>query len=1162
MMRTTLRIFIALALAALIWWIGPLIAIGVYRPLAGLLVRQIIVTIILVWGFWPLLARLWGLLAMGPRHFKPAPKARSYDPITGRLRNLDRQLLARWSRQTHSRWQQWTNRFARRHLQALPWLLLLGPSGSGKTRMILSGSALAAVSHGAAATAWEGDAGGSDLNCWIGDNAVWLDAPGRWADSEALDEAGQRDWHLLLKGLRSLRSPAPLNGVVLTVDLQQLLTAPLETRRQLAAALHARLVDLGERLRQQPCVYLALTGLDKLDDAVAVLTTMNSQQWSGGLGFALPAPVADADAALLLAQWQEALQGLEERLQQQVLFSAPNTADPQLNRGLLRFADLVSQLRRPLLDLLAHALTPPQRDPVAQLRGVWWGSVAELVEDDPRDAGQAPGPMRGLGALWSPLLKQAAEASGTGAATPTRRRLRQARWALAGLAGAAFAGWLGWGYVQELNNIERVWAHFNEGKRLAQLQATEVRANDTPLLEVVEQMAYARGNLEDAGRVMPTGYVEHRRVAAAADSTYQRHLRKMLMPELYNNVQQTLIEQTKGTPGDLYLTLKVYLMLTRPERRDAEALGTWIQQRWKHIAGHSYGEEDLDLLRDHAAALFALPHVPGTPENAELVRAARAAAANTPSVTRVIQHIRAQGLPPGVADISLARAAGFSASTQLRLRSDLPLTDAAVPGWFTRAGYLENFVPRLRTAARAVMEEENWVLRDQNADGNAFEFENAVERLADATQRQFLRDYVQQWQNFLNDVTVRSFTGLADAAQLASTLIEPQSSLAQLLRFVGRETTLTGNYEGDVDSWIDKQKYRLERSRRAVVGEIAGERVRNGLLPEHVVEDHFEAVRRLGTQLAQASTTDASNPLARLFEPLYRQLGLVDGALQAGQVPAEYDAFARLRNVAATQPEPIRGIMLDLVNNGSRMSARQTAGVISRDASGAVKGLCDMAIEGRYLLARGARAEAGVHDYERLFGPQGAMATEFRDKLARYVDTSTRPWRSRRADAGDQGSGGPLLSAEMLRSYEAAQTIRGTTLDESGKLRISAVVRFIEMDPQLTEATLDIGGQSLRYAHGVASPRRIDWSSSSNPLSIRLQLRAVDGRTDVVHFDGPWALFRFFDSGKSPEGSGDAGRRETLYQTSLGTVRLEWQSTSTPAPLWSNLLGTFRCPRG
>jgi type VI secretion system protein ImpL len=340
-----------------------------------------------------------------------------------------------------------------------------------------------------------------------------------------------------------------------------------------------------------------------------------------------------------------------------------------------------------------------------------------------------------------------------------------------------------------------------------------------------------------------------------------------------------------------------------------------------------------------------------------------------------------------------------------------------------------------------------------------------------------------------------------------------------------------------------------------VVGEISGQRLRNKLLPEHVLEDHFEALRGIARQLKQPEASAASNPLARLFEPLYRQLGLVNGAVMAGQVMPEYDAFARLRNEAARQPEPLRGIMLDLVNNGGRLSVKESRTVLTKSASQTTRMVCDQGIAGRYPMQKGTQSEVGVQDYERLFGSQGAIATYFREQLASYVDTTRSPWQAKRT----QGNEGPLLSTDVLRSFETAERIRGATLDEGNHLRVSAILRLVEMDAQLAEAQLELAGQTLRYAHGSSTPRRIDWGAQNNNLSIKLSLRSVDGRTEVLRFDGPWALFRFFDAGQVSNGGED--RKETTYQTSLGSVRLDWQAVTMPSPIWSSLLHSFRCPR-
>ncbi|CAG9258752.1 hypothetical protein BCEP4_2060004 [Burkholderia cepacia] len=48
-----------------------------------------------------------------------------------------------------------------------------------------------------------------------------------------------------------------------------------------------------------------------------------------------------------------------------------------------------------------------------------------------------------------------------------------------------------------------------------------------------------------------------------------------------------------------------------------------------------------------------------------------------------------------VNDILLSRAAGFEAAMSLRLHSNMSVTDAAVSGWFTRAGYADVLTPRL-----------------------------------------------------------------------------------------------------------------------------------------------------------------------------------------------------------------------------------------------------------------------------------------------------------------------------------------------------------------------------------------------------------------------------------------------------------------------------------
>jgi len=999
---------------------------------------------------------------------------------------------------------------------------------------------------------------GADLNVRIANDAVWFDIGGRWNLREGIDDASLEAWKKLLKGLYRLRGSAPISGVVLCVDSGVMVDAQLEARKRMADVVHRRLADMREMFGQQAQVYVALNGIDRLDGAVSVLSQLDTGYWASGMGFCLPEQARDESAAETGASWDSALHELQRRVQQQVLFSTPAVTEVASNYAQLRFVETLSQLHKTLFVWLQIAIAPAEFNVAARLRGVWIGSMAELAVT--QSGGTMPGspaPTRSLGELWTPLFKQvvlernAVRPSGK---RSWRNRVGHGIRAMALPVLAMFLLlWFGWGYFAERNYLEDVWAQFSETKRLAQAQVSYGPDGGSPLLEVAGQMRYAQIQAEEAGRGMATPYFEHDRVADVARDTYHRQLQKMLMPELHNEVRRVLLAQADGASGDVYQTLKVYLMLCRPDRRHAEEVVRWLGTRWDGLSGGQYNEDDKRVLLAHVRELISLPKLPATPEDASLVRSARARAAQIPLVTRVLQHIRTQELPANVNDISLSRAAGFESAMSLRLRSNIPSTDVAVSGWFTRAGYTDVFLPRVEKSARAMLEEESWVLRDEQLRGNSFQIDGVVQKLTDSTRAQFLQNYITSWQNFLNDVTVRSVTGLDDAAQLAAAMMDSQSSLVNLLRFAARETTLTGaNDEGNIDSWIDRQKYRFEKGRRQIVGELSGQHYRTVLLPEHVVEEHFQAIRQLAAQLNNRSDAP-TNPLARLFEPLYRQLGLVSGALQVGQVlPAQYDVFSRLKQTAARQPEPVRGIMFDLIGNGSTMTTKESGALLNRGAAGVTSSVCSNGFTARYPFRQGSQLDAGVADFERLFSAQGLMASYFREHLAAHVDTSGTPWKALNSNGGNLG----MVSPGVLSSYEAADRIRSAMLDDAGHLRVSTVLRFIDMDSQISEVQLTIDGQTLRYAHGMTSPQRIDWNGQSTKLAIQMQLKSVDGRLSTLQFTGPWALFRFFDAGQAAGGTAD--RRERLYQTNIGTVRLEWQALTALSPIWSGMLQSFQ----
>ncbi len=81
MIRRMLILIIALVLCYIVWWIGPLIAIGPYFPLGGVWVRKIIIALILFWALWPFVAIFFSWIFRYARAPLPKRKKKRFSLI-------------------------------------------------------------------------------------------------------------------------------------------------------------------------------------------------------------------------------------------------------------------------------------------------------------------------------------------------------------------------------------------------------------------------------------------------------------------------------------------------------------------------------------------------------------------------------------------------------------------------------------------------------------------------------------------------------------------------------------------------------------------------------------------------------------------------------------------------------------------------------------------------------------------------------------------------------------------------------------------------------------------------------------------------------------------------------------------------------------------------
>ncbi len=234
---TALFVVLALALWALAlfqdwpWWWVPIMFAGVVTT--ALSVRWVSRR----WHAWRLRARMRSEL---PRERDEQAPGVDKDWLTG-VRLLRESRLSRMGSP----------------LYVLPWFLMLGQSGSGKTRLLSQSGLTAALRPSNRRKQAESS---GVLDWWFLERGVFIDPAGHLAAGSGASGA----WRRLLYWLLRSRRREPLNGVVLVIDAQRLVTDTDEQLIEHGQKLRQRLDDLVQVFGARLPVYFIVTGAEAI----------------------------------------------------------------------------------------------------------------------------------------------------------------------------------------------------------------------------------------------------------------------------------------------------------------------------------------------------------------------------------------------------------------------------------------------------------------------------------------------------------------------------------------------------------------------------------------------------------------------------------------------------------------------------------------------------------------------------------------------------------------------------------------------------------------------------------------------------------------------------------------------------------------------------------
>ena len=255
-------------------------------------------------------------------------------------------------------------------LYVLPWFVVMGRSSSGKSTAVKNAYLLSPVLDMP-----ERQSGSTrNLDWWMYEEAVVIDTAGRYAVPEEV-ERDRNEWDTLLTLLSRRKQKEPLNGILVVVGADRLLSASPDDLLEEGRQVRTSLGHLMNTLAVQVPVYLLVTKGDLIEGFTQFCESLPEESWHQVMGALNDKPGADVMMAL-----DQCLEKLNSRLKDLRLLLVERSQTPSVE--MMFFPDALYKLREGLRHFTDGALRGSPYLETPHFRGLFLSSSQQVQADD------------------------------------------------------------------------------------------------------------------------------------------------------------------------------------------------------------------------------------------------------------------------------------------------------------------------------------------------------------------------------------------------------------------------------------------------------------------------------------------------------------------------------------------------------------------------------------------------------------------------------------------------------------------------------------------------------------------------------------------------------------------------------------------------------------
>ena len=1047
---------------------------------------------------------------------------------------------------------------AKSALYELPWYIIIGPPGSGKTTALINSSLDFPLAEKFGSGALQGVGGTRNCDWWFTNDAVLIDTAGRYTTQDSHKVVDSSAWEGFLTLLKKHRRRRPINGAIVAISLQDLLTQTEDERAKHAKTIRTRIDELMEKLEVRFPVYLMFTKCDLVSGFSEFFEDLGKEEREQILGMSLPDSPEESSAPDFEKVSYEYTQ-IVKRLYERVLWRVHSERDTKRRSAIQAFPQQMENLQGIIDSFVQQTFVQNRYRLQPYLRGVYFTSgtqdgtpIDRLMSSVSSNFGFNPamhnapslqGKSYFLGNMFKHVIFPESELVGSNRFYEKLIKWTQrvAYTSMAAVSATFIFFWVGAFNQHEtyMNEVQGYTTEYQQALTTQNKWSSDIRTA-LPTLNALAKASIVYDQAQSPW-IEGVGMYDDS-LNQAADNAYTEQLNQDFYPKLMSYVALHL----KGGEinESLYNAFRVYVMFNKLDHYNKQTVREWFLLQWSIEFEQQDGQRQ--ALIAHLDAFLETEFAPAE-LNPQLLSSTRQRLQRLPVAQRIYQRIKNK--PEYTQKVNLLNEMGGVVSESYQLTSGIK-QNLMVPVLYTKTSYDEiDFSADSQMIINIA--NEKWLLHDESKKNINF-VKDDLEKISKKVKSLYLADYDRHWQKVYNALNVKPFKDINQANVLLTNFSDPiYSPLLGVLNVTVSNTALSNqlaaNLSDDNQDGIAGKAAGLVASKVEWTSVDKKYRDINSLLREKKKQP--APINMALMKLSQLQ--EMVNAINLAPDPNKKAFDLVKARYQNG---AE-NAITALHRYAKNTPKPVKRWLTTIGDETWRVVLGSAHQHINSEWQNQVYQPYLDGIAGRYPVAKNAENDIALFDFVEFFKPGGQVDGFYLVYIKPFINNK-RTWTNKSIDKYSLG-----LSSATLKQVKRAQEIKSILFRQNAEVPgLTFSLKPSKMPKNDVRFLLEVGENRLKYSHGPKFWKSLKWTANSEQSRVRIMFEDLDEQQHTLSFDGPWAWFRLLKQSTLKKTSKSSTYIVTFSIGDDHEIAYQIKAKSVNNPFEKQLLSLFKAP--